>query len=101
MMADERRRWQRYAVDGRVMATLTADGQDRRCWIEDISLGGARLRLDGPPPRNLEIRLSHNLTKPLYATRAWVAEGAIGVAFAGVAWAHEWLALREAGTEVA
>lgn len=101
MMATERRRWQRYAVDGRVSATLTADGQDRHCWIEDISLGGARLRLAGPAPRNLEVRLSHFHAKPLYATRAWIAEGCIGVTFAGVAWAHEWLALCEAESTAA
>jgi len=101
MTAPDKRRWRRHAVGGRVLATLTADGRTRPCWIEDIGLGGARLRLDGAPPRNLEIRISHAHAKPLYATRAWAAGGAIGVTFAGIAWAHEWLAICEAGTGVA
>ena len=94
MKAPDKRRWRRRAIDGRVPATLTADGWTRQCWIEDIGLGGARLRLDGAAPRNLEVRLTHAHATPLYATRAWAAAGIIGVAFAATAPAHEWLALR-------
>ena len=52
-----RRQWPRYAFPERESFTLTADGRTATCAIEDISLGGARLRMEGPVPGNPELRL--------------------------------------------
>ena len=77
----ERRQWPRYVVAGRHSFTLTADGRISACTIEDISLGGARLRLDGGSPRNLEIRIEHPLMGYAYARRCWNGALGMGVEF--------------------
>ena len=76
---DDRRQWPRYGLAGRGPFTVTADGRICACTIEDISLGGARLRLDGEVPRNLEIRIEHPLVGYAYARRCWTGRNDIGV----------------------
>ncbi len=78
---DDRRQWPRYGLAGREPFTLTADGRVRVCTIEDISLGGARLRIDGEIPRNLEIRIEHPLVGHAFAWRCWAGADGIGVEF--------------------
>jgi hypothetical protein len=78
---DDRRQWPRYGLAGRGPFTLTADGRICACTIEDISLGGARLRLDGEIPRNLEIRIEHPLMGSAYAKRCWSGAQGMGVEF--------------------
>ena len=78
---DDRRQWPRYGLAGRGPFTVTADGRICACTIEDISLGGARLRLDGEVPRNLEIRIEHPLVGYAYARRCWTGRHGIGVEF--------------------
>ena len=78
---DDRRQWPRYGLAGRGPFTVTADGRICACTIEDISLGGARLRLDGEVPRNLEIRIEHPLVGYAYARRCWTGPHDIGVEF--------------------
>jgi hypothetical protein len=77
----DRRQWPRYALGGREPFTLTADGRICECRIEDISLGGARLSLEGETPRNLEIRIEHPLVGHAYARRCWKGSRSIGVEF--------------------
>ncbi len=76
-----RRQWPRYALPERESFTVAADGRIGTCAIEDISLGGARLRMAGPVPRNLEIRIEHPRLGHAYARRCWTAEDRLGVAF--------------------
>ena len=78
-----RRQWPRYALPKRESFTVTADGRTGTgtCTIEDISLGGARLRMDGPLPGNLEIRIEHPRMGHAYARRCWKAKDQLGVAF--------------------
>ncbi len=84
-----RRQWPRYALPERESFTVTADGPtggrtDGRtgtCTIEDISLGGARLRMDGSLPGSLEIRIEHPRLGHAYARRCWKAKDQLGVAF--------------------
>lgn len=76
-----RRQWPRYALLERESFTVTADGAIGTCTIEDISLGGARLRMEGPLPGSLEIRIEHPRLGHAYARRCWTAQDRLGVAF--------------------
>ena len=58
-----------------------AEGGMCACTGEEMSLGGARLRLDGEVPRNLEIRIEHPLAGYAYARRCWTGAHDIGVEF--------------------
>jgi PilZ domain len=80
-MPAERRRWPRIPMEKDAEATLTADGWRQPCRILDFGPGGARIHLDGAPPFNLESRLEHPAAGTLYATRAWVEPGVMGIAF--------------------
>lgn len=77
----DRRRWPRYRVHGPVPAILTADGRTQRCLIEEVSAAGARIRVAGAVPRNLEVRLEHPAAGYIYATRVWAAPNAMGLEF--------------------
>ncbi len=76
-----RRQWPRYAFPERENFTLTADGRTVTCVIEDISLGGARLRMEGPVPGNLELRIEHPRLGHAFARRCWKAKHHLGVIF--------------------
>ena len=76
-----RRQWPRYALLERESFTVTANGRIGTCAVEDISLGGARLRMEGPLPGNLEIRIEHPRLGHAYARRCWTAKDQLGVAF--------------------
>ncbi len=78
-----RRQWPRYALPEGESFTVTADGRNGTgtCTIEDISLGGARLRMEGPVPGGLEIRIEHPRLGHAYARRCWKTKDRLGVAF--------------------
>ena len=76
-----RRQWPRYAFPERESFTLTADGRTATCAIEDISLGGARLRMEGPVPCNPELRIEHPRLGHAFARRCWKAKHHLGVIF--------------------
>lgn len=73
-----RRQWPRYALPERESFTVTGGGT---CAIEDISLGGARLRMEGPLPGSLEIRIVHPRLGQAQARRCWKAKDRWGVTF--------------------
>lgn len=79
--SDNRRQWPRYAFPERESFTLTADGHISTCAIEDISLGGARLRLEGPVPGNLELRIEHPRLGHAMARPCWKSKHHLGVIF--------------------
>ncbi len=79
--SENRRQWPRYTFPDRESFTLTADGRISACSIEDISLGGARLRIDGPVPGNLEFRIEHPRLGHAFARRCWKAKHHLGVVF--------------------
>jgi hypothetical protein len=79
--SENRRQWPRYAFPERESFTLTADGRISTCAIEDISLGGARLRMEGPLPGNLELRIEHPRLGHAFARPCWKAERHLGVIF--------------------
>ena len=76
-----RRQWPRYTLPARESFTVTADGRSGACTIEDISLGGARLRLAGKVPHNLEIRIEHPDMGYAYGRCCWKARDNLGVVF--------------------
>jgi hypothetical protein len=90
-----RRQWPRYALSGSESFTVTVAGRPTTdggtdggpgtdggtCTIEDISLGGARLRMDGPALGGLEIRIEHPRLGHAYARRRWKAKNYQGVTF--------------------
>ncbi len=76
-----RRQWPRYALSKRESFTVTADGRIGTCAIQDISLGGARLRMDEPLPGSLDIRIEHPRLGRAHARRCWKAKHQLGVAF--------------------
>ena len=76
-----RRQWPRYAFPERENFSLTADGRTVTCVIEDISLGGARLRMEGPVPGNPELRIEHPRLGHAFARRCWKAKHHLGVIF--------------------
>ncbi len=76
---DDRRQWPRYGLAGRGPFTVTADGRICACTVEDISLGGARLRLDGEVPRILVFRIELPLVGYAYGSRCWTGPHDIGV----------------------
>jgi hypothetical protein len=76
-----RRQWPRYALPEQESFTIAADGRSAVCAIEDISLGGARLRIDGTAPSNLEFRIEHPRLGHATVRRCWKAKDHLGVAF--------------------
>ncbi len=80
-----RRQWPRYALPERESFTITAASGPGTgggtCSIEDISLGGARLRMEGSLPGSLEIRIAHPRLGQAQARRCWKAKDRWGVAF--------------------
>lgn len=77
--AGNRRQWPRYALPERDSFSVTADGLPGA--IEDISLGGARLRMDGSLPGSLEMRIEHPRLGHAYARRCWQSNNHLGVVF--------------------
>ncbi len=86
-----RRQWPRYVLPKQESFTITAGGRPGSdggpgthggtCTIEDISLGGARLRMDGSLSGGLEIRIEHPRLGHATARRRWKAKDRMGVAF--------------------
>lgn len=79
--ADDRRRWERYAMSERISATLVADGQPYECTVEDISLGGVKLRLAGEAPAAKNFELRHPAAGSFPALRVWRQDTILGVRF--------------------
>ncbi len=77
----ERRRWPRYAVEGAISLTLTSGGRTYDCPIEDISLGGTRLRFAGAPPPDPEFHIEHPAAGRFSGNRSWSGPDRLGVEF--------------------
>lgn len=88
----DRRQWPRYAIDSVSAFVLTADGNKNGCVMEDVSLGGARLRLLGDCPRNFEVRIEHPDIGHVYAVRKWIGKRRLAVEFGHEAGSAEFVA---------
>ncbi len=77
----DRRNWVRFDLDQDVSLTALAGRIVYECQLEDISLGGARIRLEGRLPQGSEILLQHRSAGDMRGTCVWQRNGALGVAF--------------------
>lgn len=80
--AETERRWNtRLPVDGTTELTLRVGDQSFVCRLEDISLGGARLRLDAGATVGSRVELHHASVGRLTGRIAWRSDTALGIAF--------------------
>ena len=68
---DERRQHGRMPVGKQLPMTATAGGKIFTCYIDDISLGGLKLRFEGPVPEGKVIALDHPVAGTLCGRCAW------------------------------
>lgn len=77
----ERRRWDRYSPDGQTSMMLAAGGRTFNCELVDLSLGGARLRIDPDLPDDAGMVLQHPVGGLFYAAQTWRRGDEMGVRF--------------------
>ena len=77
----DRRRRHRYPVTSPISLTVYSEGREFTCFIENISLSGARVRFDGPVTLTSKIGLSHPQTGKFCGERKWTTGNTWGVAF--------------------
>lgn len=77
----DRRQWSRFALPTPEPLTISVGGRDYNCLVEDISLGGARLRCpDGTPPPT-EFQAIHASGGGFRADCKWHDGDCIGLEF--------------------
>ena len=76
-----RRQWSRYTPDHKIVLTLIAEGKTQDCKIQDISLGGVKLRSGKPLEHGTAVELRHPDTEPIDGHCVWSSSGALGVEF--------------------
>lgn len=74
-----RRRHKRIAINKQLPLTATAGGKIFTCYIEDISLGGLKLRFEGAVPEGKVIALDHPVAGTLCGRCAWREGQLIGM----------------------
>lgn len=77
----DRRRWDRYSPDGQTSVTLASGGCAFDCELLDLSLGGARLRIDGDLPDDRDVVLQHRVAGLFFASQTWRHGNEVGVRF--------------------
>lgn len=77
----DRRKWDRYLPDGQTSVTLAAGGRAFDCELLDLSLGGARLRMDADLPDDGDVVLQHRVAGLFLASRTWSRGNEIGIRF--------------------
>ena len=79
--AVERRRSERFTLDQQTTLAARFGGRIYRCMIEDLSLGGAKLRFLGEAPQKTDIILEHPVAGSIECECVWLSEGVVGVRF--------------------
>ncbi|MGH6912840.1 MAG: PilZ domain-containing protein [Geminicoccales bacterium] len=77
----DRRKWDRYSPDGETSVTLAAGGRAFGCELLDLSLGGARLRIDADLPDDRDVVLQHRVAGLFFASQTWRRGNELGVRF--------------------
>lgn len=77
----DRRQWDRYSPDGQTSVTLAAGGRTYDCELVDLSLGGARLRVDEDLPDESSVVLLHRVGGIFFASTTWRRGNEIGIRF--------------------
>ena len=76
-----RRRSKRCALDRRTSGHVEADGRQYACVIEDISLGGARLRFEEGVPQGDGLTLEHAVAGSFRGSIVWNDAAVCGFRF--------------------
>ena len=76
----DRRQWSRFALPMPEPLTIAVGGSEYRCLVEDISLGGARLRCPAGTPPPTEFRALHE-SGEFRADCKWHDGNCIGLEF--------------------
>jgi PilZ domain len=77
----ERRRSLRFVLPRQEDIVLRAGGAEYHGKLEDVSIGGAKLRLTGDLPPASDFSLEHAVAGTIEGTCMWHDGGSIGVAF--------------------
>lgn len=74
----EQRQHARFQLNHKSPLTATAGGKIYTCFIEDMSIGGMRLRFEGEPPASKVIALDHPVAGTLCGRCAWRDGNTVG-----------------------
>ena len=77
----EQRAWPRYLLKEAVPLTLRVGTRAIECQLEDISLGGAKLRVDDDLTPLSQMTLVHSKFGAFKSDRLWERPGYIGIEF--------------------
>lgn len=77
----ERRRSLRFVLPRQEDIVLFVDGTEYRGKLEDVSIGGAKLRLTGELPASADVRLEHAAAGLIEGTCMWQDGQWVGVSF--------------------
>jgi PilZ domain len=77
----ERRRSLRFVLPRQEDITLVVDGQPYRGKLEDVSIGGAKLRMEAEVPASEDVRLEHAAAGTIENVRIWRRGETVGIAF--------------------
>ena len=75
----ERRQHGRFGIDHNAPLTATSAGKIYTCYVEEMSVGGIKLRFEGEPPTGKVIALDHPVAGTLCGRCAWREGNVIGV----------------------
>src|SRR3546814_18530678 len=78
----ERRRSLRFILPHQEDITLIVDGKPYRGKLEDVSIGGAKLRMETAVPQSDDVRLEHAVAGPIEDVSLWLRGDTIGSPFA-------------------
>jgi hypothetical protein len=77
----ERRARRRYPVGTDVLLTLVAGDREHTCLVEDVSLGGVRLRLEGPITLSQGLQVKHPDLGCFESDSRWISGDSTGLSF--------------------
>lgn len=78
---EERREWDRLALDAVTSITLSSGARRYHCRIDNLSLAGMKLRLAGDPPPEGPVTLEHAAAGRFAAEAVWHGKDFVGVRF--------------------
>jgi hypothetical protein len=79
--SSDRRRWDRFGFGEATSAILHAEGVDLPCALEDLSVGGVKVRLSTPAPASERLELRHAIAGSFPLRRAWQKDQHAGYCF--------------------
>ncbi len=78
----ERRRSLRFVLPRQELITLTAEGKQYQGRLEDVSIGGAKLRFVDETPPPVDVSVEHSEAGEIQGTCMWHDGQCMGIAFA-------------------